>query len=40
MITHYCVLRQNDLQVRINGVMQTPERCNYYQLETLGILAR
>jgi len=30
------VLRQNDLQIRINGVMQTPERCNYYQLETFG----
>ncbi len=30
------VVRQNDLRVRINGVMQTPERCKYYQLETFG----
>ncbi|HPP40811.1 MAG TPA: T9SS type A sorting domain-containing protein, partial [Candidatus Kapabacteria bacterium] len=30
------VMRQNDLQIRINGVMQTPERTKYYQLETFG----
>lgn len=30
------VIRQNDILVRINGVMQTPERCKLYTLETFG----
>lgn len=27
------VVRSNDIQIRLNGVMQTPERTNYYKLE-------
>ncbi len=30
------IVRQSDILVRINGVMQTPERCKQYTMETFG----